>query len=107
MDSGDLSFVPAPRGFPREVNILGQRWRVKYSPDLYGDRSLFGTAIPRDRLIIIDSGQQRDSMADTLLHEVLHAIIATSGASCKHEEQIVAALAPGLVHVLRSNRRFW
>lgn len=46
---------------------------------------------------------------DTLLHEVLHAVLAISGTRAmvdlerEDEEKIVSGLAPALLHVLRDN----
>ncbi|BAJ51835.1 hypothetical protein CJ97_gp47 [Ralstonia phage RSB2] len=44
--------------------------------------------------------------ADTLIHEVLHAIIASAGLTVPEEEPIVRALASNLTGVLADNPTF-
>ena len=57
--------------------------------------------------IHIADGQRGPQLADTILHELLHAIYATFGLKDEDEEErIVSALATGLVGVLRDNREF-
>lgn len=62
-----------------------------------------------DGEIIIDPDVRQ--VRDTLLHETLHAIIAQTGLSetpgplhGDAEEQVVRALTPLLLHVLRENK---
>jgi len=57
--------------------------------------------------IHIADGQRGPQLADTILHELLHAIYATFGLKDEDEEErIVSALATGLVGVLRDNPNF-
>jgi hypothetical protein len=63
----------------------------------------------QDGEIIIDPNVRQ--LRDTLLHEILHAIIAQTGLAETSgplhgdaEEQTVRALTPLLLHVLRENR---
>ena len=57
--------------------------------------------------IHIADGQRGPQLADTILHELLHAIYATfSLKDDDEEERIVSALATGLVGVLRDNPDF-
>jgi hypothetical protein len=57
-------------------------------------------------LIEIRKGQDPYSLRDTLLHETLHAILASQGRNCdpEVEEVFVRALATGLLGVLRDNQ---
>lgn len=40
---------------------------------------------------------------ETLLHELLHAVIAVSGVKVKNEERVIRALSPVLLDTLRRN----
>lgn len=66
-----------------------------------------GSADHPAQLIRIDPNQGPDQLADTLLHEVMHAVFAFVGLHesplAKHEERIVAALTPTLLDTLRRN----
>jgi hypothetical protein len=57
--------------------------------------------------ITIDPSQGDDQKADTLLHEVLHAVWAATGLyqtpAAKHEEVIVTTLSTTLLDTLRRN----
>lgn len=57
--------------------------------------------------ITIDPSTAPDTQAETLLHEVLHAIWGVTGMSNhpvdKHDEYVITALAPALLDCLRRN----
>ena len=61
---------------------------------------------------ILDKGQHRLEIADTLIHEILHAIAEAFSIKSIHEkedeEDTVASLAKGLLSVLHDNKlAFW
>lgn len=58
--------------------------------------------------ILIQEGQTRESLKDTLLHEVFHAIRYQQGREDggKVEEDYVRSLATGLIGVLSDNPTF-
>ena len=58
--------------------------------------------------ILIQEGQSRESLKDTLLHEVFHAIRYQQGREDggKVEEDYVRSLATGLIGVLSDNPTF-
>ena len=66
---------------------------------------LFGETDSREQAIRLHPDQARDSMADTLLHEVLHAVWHCSGLhdGKYNEEQVVRGLTTWLLLVLRDN----
>jgi hypothetical protein len=101
---------PVPRGMPAEVRMLGQRWRVVYSPNLLS-RDMYGFADPAKHRILVDSSQSREGMIQTLVHELLHAAFHVGPISYEfdsdQEERIVRQIAPVLVDMLRSNRAWW
>ena len=98
-----------PKGFPASLVIVSQRWRVEYRSNLLREEQVYGKTIPTKRLILIDSTQDRECMADTLLHEVLHAAMHTqaTGLTDEAEERVCGTLAPALLSVLRGNQRWW
>lgn len=62
---------------------------------------------PKTQRISLDPDQGSDCEADTLLHEVLHAVWMIGGmqegAASKHEELVVTTLATLLLDTLRRN----
>jgi hypothetical protein len=58
--------------------------------------------------ITVKTGQTDFNTADTILHEVLHAICDNRKLKLEdnEEERIVAALATGLTHFFRDNPEF-
>lgn len=66
----------------------------------------FGMMDPFSQTIWVDPDQAEDSKADTLLHEVLHAVWLAAGAhesKPKTEEAVISTLTPGLLCALRNN----
>lgn len=89
---------------PRSVRILGRefrlRWRLPRSmPDAFGECYREAGRIDLAR------GQKPLEETDTVLHEVMHAILYAQGRpdGGDTEEQYVRALSSGLVVVLREN----
>jgi hypothetical protein len=73
---------------------------------------LFGRYDPATNVVTIAPGLQADAEADTLLHELLHAIIAATGLTAvdgpleesSASEAVIAALTPAMIDLLRRNR---
>lgn len=95
------------------LHIGGQRWSVhivspksKHLVDEEGVRHV-GRCVYVASRIYISSELSESVREDTLLHELLHALLYVSGAeaaygkSAKLEEQLVSALAPMLHRLLR------
>jgi len=88
---------------PSYIQVGPYRYKVvllaKDMNDLYGETD------SRNQMIRLHPEQARDSMADTLLHEVMHAIWACSGMHEGRvtEEQAVRGLTTWLLLVLRDN----
>lgn len=61
-----------------------------------------------DGLIEIRKGQEQHTLQDTLLHEAMHAILASQGRENggDEEELYVRALATGLLGVFKDNPWF-
>lgn len=83
------------------LKVGRKHYRVKYrtlTPALLG-RMSYGHSV-----IQIDDGQTNPETADTLLHEILHAIWAHRNLSDRcREERAVTELTSGLIAVFRDN----
>lgn len=74
--------------------------------------SLYGRYDPGANRITIQPDLHRDQEADTLLHELLHAVATGTGLTAsggaledaERQEVVVSALAPALLDLLRRNR---
>lgn len=103
---------------PAEISVLGQRFHVSVNEhptealiaDAPGTHGAYGATDRACLKIIIRGGGilSEDSARDTLLHEVLHAVIGVSTMELYHaednlEEKVVGQLAPLLLAVLRDN----
>jgi len=95
---------------PTTVRVAGQPFAVRIVPS--------GEALSRgvsgDTIGHMDSGHQVISLygpdvlstacaVDTLLHEVLHAIIAVHAIVLEDDEELVSRLSPALLDTLRAN----
>lgn len=105
---------------PTRIQIAGQPFAVEWEnqngkrlhEDADGYWDLGTTAVYEQRLII-RTNQAEHQLRDTVLHEVIHALINMTGqrdrfkpndASEKHpEEPVVLAVATALLQVLRAN----
>lgn len=103
---------------PSKITILGQRFTIKVEPDREAaldpkSPETWGAygACDRGRGEIVlrgPDGISEDKARETLLHEVLHAIIGTArippfGHEDDAEEAFVSMLAPLLLDTLRDN----
>jgi hypothetical protein len=92
---------------PKTVYVGPYDYNVKLTKSL-GD-SLYGETDNTNSEILVHPEQSKSSRRDTFLHEVLHAIFHTSGASkalgwdMKTEEQLIRLINPWLVQVLQDN----
>jgi hypothetical protein len=75
----------------RIVNVRGQRWRLRFVPNL-GDKD--GECEYGTRVIRVALGQPEQSELDTVIHEILHA------AYPDLEEDAVGQTAEALAKVL-------
>lgn len=99
---------------PKKVQVGPYSYEVDISPEA-GARAkvedqnahTVGNVQHSAQRINIDSEQGPDQLADTLLHEVLHAVWSAAGVHvgpvAKFEELVVASLTPTLLDTLRRN----
>jgi hypothetical protein len=92
---------------PQEVNILGFPYSISEVSEEESPNAL-GTCNGDEYAITIRGGLNTLCTADTLLHEVLHGILACQGRQEDEEteERFVRSLATGLVSVLKNNPEF-
>lgn len=85
---------------PEVVRISGRIWKVERRKM----DSLYGTADNSLGLLTISTEHDEFSTKDTVLHEVMHAILRQQGRLYSEEEELfVGALATGITGVLADN----
>ena len=90
---------------PSMVKVGPYLYDIIYRHPVSDSEELYGLTINRDHRIIVGTDQSDLASKDTLLHELLHAVMWTSGAF-RHvgdEEQVVTVMATCLLGVLRDN----
>lgn len=93
------SDVGAP-GMIKTVDIIGKKYKIMEVP-LERENGHLGRSIYGYCLIEVYHPQDDQQMKDTLLHEILHACLFEVGRGA--QEEVVGALAPVLLYVLRKN----
>lgn len=96
---------------PETITLGPHAWQVLTDHDtanyLRHDNAR-GTTDAQSLTIRVDvDGLAATAVRETLLHEALHACWETSGLAAhevaEHTEQVITALAPQLLHLLRAN----
>jgi hypothetical protein len=106
----------AGQRLPKTVQIGPLLWRISSSLGDYqalasseNDLKALGFTQLETLQIVLKPGMPRVLQQETLLHELLHAIIATQGGvfttskEDEHEEAAVSAVSPLLLTTLRDN----
>lgn len=94
--------MPArPVKFPTKLRLGGMPWTLAHGPC----EDAAGLCRRHDRAIVIAPGQDALCEADTVLHELTHAILCSQGRPYGGdvEEQYVWAFAAGLLMAMRDN----
>lgn len=93
--------------FPSSIKIISQSYDVKEMPEVEKRQSDFiGLCRNNESEILIDERWKAQVQANTLLHEVLHAIayqMGKFGLDSKSEEKVVEVMANGICAVMRDN----
>ncbi|MGI0012932.1 MAG: hypothetical protein ACREBU_05745 [Nitrososphaera sp.] len=92
------SRVPVPH-----VLVCGKTYAVRWFASS-GEVTDLGRCVPRHQRLDLSPDQTLESMQDTLLHEVLHAL--SNELRLELEEGQVQRLAVGLLDVLWHNPKF-
>jgi hypothetical protein len=96
-----------PRARPEGIRLGGRQWRFRFRrPGRMA--GIAGRAQLAQSLLDISEGQSPTDEADTVLHEVFHAILYCQGRENggKVEETYVRALSTGLMAALHDNPQF-
>lgn len=89
---------------PAVVRVAGTPWRV-VKRDVSAEGAV-GLCDPNTHTISIHPKQTLRNEQDTMLHEVMHAVLRSQGRTYTEvEERYVTALATGLLGVLHDNPR--
>jgi hypothetical protein len=89
---------------PATIYVAPHTYRLVMVPDgVMDDAGRFGHA-SIDRLVLaLDDGQPPTQVADTLFHELGHALLASVGLEDDVEERVCLALGPGLLALHLNN----
>lgn len=89
---------------PSGFYVVGQPFTVEYVPAAAPGMQLdaWGSTDAATAVVRVVDGQGPFQERDTLLHEILHAALLVMGQG--REEDVVRALTPVLLDVLRSNK---
>lgn len=87
----------------QQVKVGPFRYRVRRTRRM--DENLYGHCDHEKQEILLRAGLVHDQAADTLLHEVLHAVffVSHNGRPPKREEKLILRITPVLLAVLRDN----
>jgi hypothetical protein len=90
------------------VKILGREYTITYVSPSPLNTAYMGLCDNSRQLIYIEDYQTQVEEADTVLHEVIHAIrnMARLDIPADLEEQMVATTATGLISVFHDNPEF-
>lgn len=89
---------------PKHVVVGPHRYKVVMVPDgVLVDGGAAGQCSRSVLVIAVDQGQKRSLIAETLLHELTHALLAATDLSDEEEERVARVLGPGLLMLLRDN----
>jgi len=100
--------------FPSSIKVGYRTYRIDvWHPAAASGARRYGEAAHMERVIRVDLSTGPIQAAETLLHEILHAISSTTYNqdlfSGKDEERAVSGASAGLTQVLRDNKslRYW
>lgn len=95
---------------PPSIKVLGFDWEVMYSRDVTYEANAYGTTHHSSQKLFIDPTTSEQKKAQTLLHELMHAIWWQTGLGKRYdkdhpkiEEEVVHTLSMGLYQVLKDN----
>lgn len=88
--------------YPKYINILGIPFEIKFVKKVDKDDSM-GECDSTSRVIKIKKDTNNEIIESTLLHEIIHGVLAISGVSSglseKKEEMLTVALENGLIQL--------
>ena len=87
--------------FPNTIDIIGREYAVLYKDELIG---MVGECDYEKLQIHVKTGQHPFLEADTILHEIIHAI--DDAMQTKMTERQVHCTATGIMALLKNNQEF-
>lgn len=93
---------------PDTIRVFGRTYTFNYENAGGLGQDRVGSCDNLHQIITVDGNQSLVEEADTVIHEVLHAIVYTMklGFPIDEEEKFVSAIATGLIGVLQDNPEF-
>jgi Zn-dependent peptidase ImmA (M78 family) len=93
---------------PKQIKILNLMYQIRWvDRQIEAATDSHGFCDVSEQLIVVNGDQQPQAVADTLLHEITHALFdALALAGEQTEERLVRLLSTGLCTVLQDNPNF-
>ena len=90
---------------PKRIKILNLTWNIKFvDKDISNASSSLGWCDYEAQVISLYDGQTIESLSDTFLHEILHALFWSMGIDPNtDEEKLVSKISTGLCTVFSNN----
>ena len=90
---------------PKRIRILNLTWQIKFvDKDISNASESLGWCDYEEQIISLYEGQSRESLSDTFLHEILHAIFFSMVIDPNNdEEKVVSKVSTGLCTVFSNN----
>ena len=95
-------------GLPKRLKILNLTYDLRWvDKQIESATDSHGFCDTSEQLIVVNAEQKPDALADTVLHELNHALFSAFAISGElTEERVVRLMATGLCTVLRDNPDF-
>jgi len=77
--------IPRRKEYPKQLNINGEEWKVKFVNIIDKDIELHGQCDPGTRTIYIRNKQSEVERCATFIHEILHAFEAEYEIKISHK----------------------
>ena len=87
------------------IKILGIPYKVIKVKHIDNSNRTWGEIDYEKQAIKICSDLKKDRIAETLLHEILHGIIAGLGIELENEESLVQSISATMYQTLRDNKK--
>ena len=98
--------TPRKIAAPKRLQILNLTYKVRFTDD--GEMAeAAGWCDCTKQEIVLARSQSDDSLADTFLHEVIHALAHGYALEFDNEEKVVSNLASGLCLFKKQNPSAW
>ena len=91
---------------PKRVTVGPHRYRVVVDDNaIVASSGASGRCDAEGLVISLNGGMAPTALADTLLHELVHACVGPCNLDEKVEERVALALGPALLALIRDNPR--